>query len=103
MDVRPKRNSVVIRFDEWSPTFTEEMAQEHCIDLTDQHWPVLAIARKFYEETGVSPDMRPLVKLLRTRGNPDLASSLELMRLFGGSPSRTVATLAGLPKPVSCL
>ena len=103
MDVNPKFLEVKIRFDEWSPDFAEEIAQEQQLTLTSEHWHILEIARVFYEETGISPDMRPLVKLLRTRGNPDLASSLELMRLFGANPARAVAALAGLPKPVSCL
>ena len=103
MDITLKPHRIETPFDEWSPAFTEKIAKDHSIELTDDHWHVLAIAREFYEETGISPDMRPLVKLLKTRGNPDLASSLELMRLFGGSPARAVAALAGLPKPVSCL
>ena len=103
MDITIKPHHVETRFDEWRPAFTEEIAKDNSIELIDDHWHVLTIAREFYEETGISPDMRPLVKLLRTRGNPDLASSLELIRLFGGNPSRMVAALAGLPKPVSCL
>ena len=103
MDITLKPHHVETRLDEWNPASTEKIAKDHSIELTDDHWHVLAIARAFYEETGISPDMRPLVKLLRTRGNPDLASSLELMRLFGGRPARAVAALAGLPKPVSCL
>ena len=103
MDITLKPQYVKTRFDEWNPAFTEKIAKDHSIELTADDCLVLAIARAFYEETGISPDMRPLVKLLRTRGNPDLASSLELIRLFGGNPARMVAALAGLPKPVSCL
>ena len=103
MDITLNPHHIETRFDEWSTAFTEKIAKENSIELTDDHWHVLAIAREFYEDTGISPDMRPLVKLLRTRGNPDLASSLELMRLFGGRSARTVAAPAGLPKPVNCL
>ena len=103
MDINPKPLETKIHFDEWSHDFAKEIAQDQQITLTSEHWHILEIARAFYSETGISPDMRPLVKLLRTRGNPDLASSLELMRLFGANPARAVAALSGLPKPVSCL
>ncbi len=103
MGINPKPLEKKIHFDEWRQDFAKEIAQEQQMTLTSEHWHILEIARSFYSETGISPDMRPLVKLLRTRGNPDLASSLELMRLFGANPARTVAALAGLPKPVSCL
>ncbi len=103
MDMNPKPLETKFHFDKWSYAFAKEIAQEQQMTLTSEHLHVLEIARAFYSETGISPDMRPLVKLLRTRGNPDLASSLELMRLFGANPARTVAALAGLPKPVSCL
>ena len=96
-------NNAHTRFDQWHHAYAEEIAREQSIELAEEHWQVLAVARAFYRETGISPDMRPLVKLLRTRGIPELASSLELMRLFGGNPARTVAELAGLPKPVNCL
>ena len=103
MDVNPKFLEVKIRFDEWSPSFAKKVARAQQFTLTSEHWHVLEIARAFYDETGISPEMRPLVKLLKTRGNPGLASSLELIRLFGGNPARAVAALAGLPKPVNCL
>ena len=103
MDITPNSNDAQTRFDQWHPAYAEDIARDQSIELTDEHWRVLAIAREFYRETGISPDMRPLVKLLRTRGIPEFASSLELMRLFGGNPARTVAALAGLPKPVNCL
>ena len=103
MDITLNSNDAQTRFDQWHLAYAEDIARDQSIELTDEHWRVLAIAREFYRETGISPDMRPLVKLLRTRGIPELASSLELMRLFGGNPARTVAALAGLPKPVNCL
>ena len=103
MDLDPKVVEKKIRFDEWTTDFAKEIAQEQRITLTSEHWHVLAIVRVFYEETGISPDMRPLVKLIRTRGNPNLASSLDLMRLFGANPAKAVAALSGLPKPISCL
>ena len=103
MDITLNSNDAQTRFDQWHPAYAEDIARDQSIELGEEHWDVLHIVRDFYRETGISPNMRPLVKLLGTRGSPQLASSLELMRLFGGNPATTVAELAGLPKPVNCL
>jgi len=103
VDITPHSNQTHLRFDQWHRAYALKIAREQLIELGEEHWDVLQIVRDFYRETGISPNMRPLVKLLGTRGSPQLASSLELMRLFGGNPATTVAELAGLPKPVNCL
>ena len=103
MDITLHSNQTHPSFDEWHRAYALKIAREQLIELGEEHWDVLHIVRDFYRETGISPNMRPLVKLLGTRGSPQLASSLELMRLFGGNPATTIAELAGLPKPVNCL
>ncbi len=35
--------------------------------LGEDHWRVIDVVRRFHAETGVSPSMRPLVKLARQR------------------------------------
>ena len=93
---------------DWSQTVAHQFAGESGIALADQHWLILNAVRAFYDETGVAPSMRPLVKLVRERADPALGTSIALMRLFppgrtrGGS-ARIVARIAGLPVPENCL
>jgi tRNA 2-thiouridine synthesizing protein E len=47
--------------------------------------------------------MRPLVKLVKEQLGEDCGSSVYLMGLFGGSPAKTAAKIAGLPRPTNCL
>jgi len=47
--------------------------------------------------------MRPLVKLVKEKLGEDCGSSVYLMGLFGGSPAKTAAKIAGLPRPTNCL
>lgn len=88
-------------FTAWHEDFARCIAQEEGVQLTDEHWSVIAVVRDFYAETGVAPSMRPLVKLLREHGGP--SSSIAVMRLFGGQPVRVIARIAGLPRPENCL
>ena len=92
----------------WSEEIASAFAEAAGIELSTDHWRVLAVVRAFYGDTGVAPSMRPLVKLVRGRLGPVLGSSIALMRLFppdtmrGGS-ARLVAQIAGLPVPDNCL
>ena len=92
----------------WSEEIASSFAEAARIELSTDHWHVLAVVRAFHEDTGVAPSMRPLVKLVRERVGRELGTSIALMRLFppdrmrGGS-ARLVAQIAGLPVPENCL
>lgn len=93
----------------WNEDVARRMAGADGIVLGGDHWLVLNALRRFYAETGVSPSMRPLVRLLRERGHGRLASSIALLGLFSGgpgnpdSPATIAARIAGLPRPDKCL
>lgn len=86
----------------WDPGLAEQIADQETVLMTEAHWSVIKVLREFYQETGISPAMRPFVKLIRTRVSEPLGSSIELMKMFGPSPARTAAKIAGLPKPPNC-
>ena len=88
--------------DQWNPEFAKNIAQQNNIELTDAHWIVINAARSFYAKTGISPSMRPLIKLVE-REDSKLASSIALAQLFTSHVTRLVAQIAGLPKPSDCL
>jgi tRNA 2-thiouridine synthesizing protein E len=71
--------------------------------LSDSHWQIIDLLRDFFERTETSPSMRPLVKLVKEQVGEDCGSSAYLMGLFGGSPAKTAAKIAGLPRPTNCL
>ena len=87
----------------WSESKAQMLAGIEGIELGPDHWRVINATRDFYLETGVSPSMRPLVRLMGDRVGAELAASRALMRLFPGSPARRVARISGLPRPDKCL
>jgi len=87
----------------WDEEIAGAIAQKEAIDLCDFHWQIIEMLRSFYRETEVSPAMRPFVKLVDIRIGHNLGNSIELMKLFGSSPAKTAAKIAGLPKPTHCL
>ena len=88
---------------QWSPLVAEALARDAGVTLGTDHWRLIEVVRAFYRETGVSPAMRPLVKLARERLGDEFGSSIALMQLFPGNPAKLVAKVGGLPRPTNCL
>lgn len=88
---------------EWNDAIAVELANREGIDLTVDHWAVIRILRAFYETTGVSPSMRPFVKLIGEKLGREKGTSIHLLSLFPGSPAKLAAKVAGLPRPTNCL
>lgn len=89
--------------EDWSPAVATQLAALQGLSLQDSHWRVLQAARDFYARYQRSPATRPLLKFLAQELGPEQATSIYLMRLFGGGTAAlTIARLAGLPKPPNC-
>lgn len=88
---------------EWSPEIAAFLAQKDGLVLSDSHLQILYTTREFYNRFGYAPATRPLLKfLIKELG--DHISNAQLMQDFQtGLVARTLARLAGLPKPANCL
>lgn len=80
----------------WTRTLGEALAQLQGITLTDAHWAVLEGARADFAATNVSPNIRRLTQIAGV-------TTKDLYALFPKAPGRTIAKIAGLPKPAGCL
>ena len=88
---------------EWSEELMRYMAQKDGLQLTQAHLLVIRTVREFYEEYATTPAMRMLIAILKKKGHPELASSMELAKLFPQGAAKSAARYAGLPKPVKCI
>ncbi|MCX2981390.1 TusE/DsrC/DsvC family sulfur relay protein [Halieaceae bacterium IMCC14734] len=87
----------------WSPAVAKQIAAAEDIALSDEHWEVIELLRRYYQEFEASPAMRALVKYTRIHLGDDKGRSIYLLRLFPGSPAKLGSKIAGLPKPENCL
>lgn len=90
------------RPDQWSEEVAEALADAHGIQLQPAHWQVLSLLRVYFEEGNEPPSMRNLSRLIKEKAGPQLSGSIYLMKLFGPSPAKMAARIAGLPKPKNC-
>lgn len=99
---RDKEGYLLVLAD-WTPEAADQLANEAGISLTDAHWEILHSLRDFYVRFDHAPNNRALVKYCAQQLGADKISSAYLMTLFGGTPAKTAAKIAGLPRPTHCL
>jgi TusE/DsrC/DsvC family sulfur relay protein len=80
----------------WSRSLAEALAAAQSIAMSAAHWAVVDAARADFATTKVSPNIRRLTQIANV-------TTKDLYALFPKAPARTIAKIAGLPKPAGCL
>lgn len=82
---------------EWSEAFAQALAREEGLVLTPAHWEVIRFLRAYYEEHGVQPQVRVMIRHFTARWGPGRGSNHALHALFPvGGPQKQGNRLAGL-------
>jgi TusE/DsrC/DsvC family sulfur relay protein len=81
---------------QWTRALGEKLATVQGVHMTDAHWSLAEAARKDFAETNASPNIRRLTQITT-------ATTRDVYALFPKAPARTLAKIAGLPKPAGCL
>ena len=97
------KEGYLVELGDWNENVAATIAREEGIELTDEHWRLVALVRDFYRTYEVAPAMRVLVKHVRDQLGDERGNSLHLLKLFPGSPAKLLAKVAGLPRPTHCL
>lgn len=80
----------------WTPALGAAIAQLQGIALTPAHLALIEAARADFAATQVSPNIRRLTQVAGV-------TTKDIYLLFPKAPGRTLAKIAGLPKPAGCL
>lgn len=81
---------------QWTRELGEALAKSYGVSLDPARWGVILTARTDFENTKASPNIRRLTQVTGV-------ATKELYALFPQAPARTIAKIAGLPKPTGCL
>ena len=87
----------------WNPKIAKLIARSEGIVMEDLEWSVINSLRNFYAKTDIVPLSRAFVKLVREDVDSSIGNSADLMKIFGQSPAKTAAKIAGLPKSSICI
>lgn len=89
---------------DWSIDVAIALAEQQQLTLLSAHWDIIYAIRDFYQQYQRSPTTRVLLKYLGQQLGVEKANSIYIMQLFGdGTPAKTIARIAGLPKPTNCI
>lgn len=81
----------------WNEDVAKALApNEEVEELTEAHWKVINYLRDYYDQFGVSPMVR---KLLKDTGY----TNATMYELFPTGPGKGACKIAGLPKPTGCV
>ncbi len=80
----------------WTPELGHKMAAAMGIELTEARWQIVQFARADFLSTKASPNIRRI-----TQGAG--LSTKDLYQLFPKAPARSIAKIAGIPKPAGCI
>ena len=80
----------------WTRALAENIAAVEGVPLTPERWKLVEIARAEFDEKQAAANIRRLTQIsgLSTR---------DIFALFPKAPGRTVARIAGTPKPAGCI
>ncbi|MBL8922350.1 MAG: TusE/DsrC/DsvC family sulfur relay protein [Myxococcaceae bacterium] len=81
---------------QWTRELAATIAATQAVTMTDAHWALIEFARRDFEQTKASPNIRRM-----TQGTN--LTTKDIYALFPKAPARTVSKIAGLPKPAGCL
>ncbi len=88
---------------DWSAEVAQIMATKEGLTLTHSHLEILLAVRDFYTRFGYAPATRPLIKFLIKQLGSHISNAQLMQDFQTGLVARTLARLAGLPKPANCL
>lgn len=80
----------------WTRDLAVTIAEAQGVQLDDTRWKIIEFARADFEAHGASPNVRRI-----TMGTG--IATKELYAMFPKAPARTVAKIAGIPKPAGCI
>jgi len=80
----------------WTEEIAVKVAAVQGVELDEARWAVVRFARADFVATNASPNIRRI-----TQGT-SLATK-DLYTLFPKAPARTIARIAGIPKPAGCI
>ena len=84
---------------EWNEDIARMLAEDEEIELSDEHWKVLAFMREYYAEHGIAADARFVIKFLANDlGYGDQARA-RLFQLFPYGYVKQACKIAGMKRP----
>lgn len=102
-NIETDKEGYLKNLNDWSESVAQVIAEQEGINLTDAHWEVIHLLKRFYNTYELSPTMRVLVKTVGKELGEFKGRSIYLSQLFPKNVIKQSCKIAGLPKPTNCV
>jgi tRNA 2-thiouridine synthesizing protein E len=99
--IRTTTDGYLTSLEDWSEQVAIYLSERDNVTLTDRHWQVINLVRGYYQEHGITPNLRTLQKLLKEQFGDEKLAMLDLFAY--GDAAKQAARYAGTPKPTGCI
>jgi tRNA 2-thiouridine synthesizing protein E len=96
MDLQFDGDGFLLNPEIWNEEVAIAIAKEDDITMTEQHWAIVRVIRRNFEEKGNAP-------MVRTVCRETGLKLKDIYELFPLGPARGACRVAGLPKPDGCV
>ncbi len=103
MAIRLLPDGYMIDRDLWNENIAKALAERENIEMTHEHWEVINYLRGYYEKFLIAPNIKVLVKHMKTILGEDKVDKKHLYTIFPSGPAYQGCKIAGLPKPKACV
>lgn len=98
-EVLTDQEGYILDMGAWSEGFARAQAAKEGLELTDEHWQVIAFIREFYDEHNVQAQVRDMIKYFREAWGQERGNNHHLHDLFPmGGPQKQGNRVAGIRK-----
>jgi TusE/DsrC/DsvC family sulfur relay protein len=87
--------------EDWSEAVAVYLSERDNVTLTDGHWEVINLVRKYFQEYGITPNLRTLQKLLKEQLGDEEVHALDQFQY--ADAAKQAARYAGTPRPTGCI
>ena len=99
MDVQTDDDGFLLDPDDWTKDIANEMAVKEELELTEDRWNLVRIIREYYYENDSVPELRKVLKQLKTELGPEKATRKYVYALFRCGDGQRGCKIAGMRQP----
>lgn len=89
--------------EQWNESIALRIAAAENIEMTDAHWEIVHFVRDYFQQYQSVPENRILLKALRERHGPQIATRRYIHELFPYGFGQQACKIAGMRKPLKLL
>ncbi len=99
MEIETDDDGFLLDPDDWSEEIAKFIANKEEIELTEERWSLIRIIREQYYDHGSVPELRKILKQLKSELGPEKATRKYVYALFPYGYGQQGCKIAGMRQP----